>query len=103
MLAQDLRQPDEAGDDREERQDEERHGHRRRRLVDVVLLLGRSPELSRESQRDEPEHVEGRQSGRREAEGEENVAPLLEGSREDRVFREEAGQWRDAGQRERGR
>ena len=50
--------PDPAGDDRADGEDPERDGHRRRRLVQVVLLLLGAAELPVEGQEDRAEHVE---------------------------------------------
>ena len=93
------RKPDQ---DRAERQDLQRHDHRRRRLVQVVRLLARAAEAAAEGHPVEPEHVEGGERRGRDADR-PDVAPVAAravGRPQDLVLREEAGERRDAGDRD---
>ena len=81
VLAEDGRQADPAADRRENGENDERHGHRAGRLVEVVLLLVGAAELAEEGQRDDPEHVEGRQAGGEQADRPEHLAERLRATR----------------------
>ena len=88
-------------EDRRDRQQDQRHGHHRRRLVDPVPDLFGAAERAPERQPHEPEHVERGQAGDDEADQPDPSEPLLERFAQDLVLGEEAGQRRDAGDRQR--
>ena len=82
-------------------QQDQRDGHDPGRLVDLVPDLLRAAERAPEGQAHQPEHVERGQPGDDEADRPDPLEPELERLAEDLVLREEAGQRRDAGDRQR--
>ena len=101
------RDADIAADDRQESEDDERHRHRTRRLVDVRLLVRSAAERAPEGQSDQSQHVEGGQPGREERGAPEHMpqpgSPIevrLERGREDGVLREEPREKRHARDRQ---
>ncbi len=106
------REAEEAANDRQHAEHLERHGHRPRRLVEVVLGLVAAPELAVEGHVDQAEHVERGQHGAGDGQhpeqrvhGAEAVEVGVAGSEglgQDLVLGEEAGEREDAGDREGG-
>ena len=96
-----FRQSDPAADDRQRREDHERHRHDRRRLVHVVRNLGRGAQLAEEGQEEEPEHVERGETRGERTDRPERVVPGAPSVGEDLVLTEEAGETGRAGDRER--
>src|SRR5260370_2245163 len=74
--------------------------------MDVMLVIAR---LTMKREEDQPEHIESREQGSKKTEGIENVADAgaailaQEGTQQDRIFAEESGERREAGDRPPGR
>ena len=95
-----MRHRQKAADRRQDGQHDQHAGHRRRRLVHVVLDFRRHPRAAEEREPQQPEHVERRQQrGRRGHREEQRRAAAAAGEREpeDLVLGEESGERRDAG------
>src|SRR6516162_3119463 len=91
------RESDPAADDGEERENREGNGHRFGRFMDVLLHLVGNAREPKESQVKEPEHIEGGQAGREQADDPEGQITVEhggagDGSSEDFVFAEETGE-----------
>ena len=89
-------QADVAGQDGEDRQDDEGDGHGPRGFVDVPTGAGLEPLLAVEGQVDEAEHVKRRQDGAQEAQRIEDVVAPGVGARQDGVLGEKSRQERNA-------
>ena len=93
-----------AREDRADRQHEQRNGHHKRRFMDMRHHLGRGARLAVERHDQQPPAVERRQERRRTAKPESQVADRrVRGERrlEDHVLGIEAGEEREACQRQR--
>ena len=82
-------------------QQDQRHGHRPRRFVDLGLDLRVDVALAVEGLAHQPEHVEAGHHRDDDADRPDPHEAVLEARAEDLVLAEEAGQGRDAGQRDR--
>ena len=96
------RDPDETGEHRTAREDDERRGHRGRRLVEVLLHRRAAAEVAPEGHDDLPGHVEGGHRSRRRGEHPQRGVATVNGLPEDFVLAEEPGERRNAGDRHGG-